>query len=254
MPSTITAYKTFAADTKARASEVNTNFSNYRGISLPIEESTVSASHLVHGLGTSEHRWGSSYVKDLSFGDTGGTWLISPSTINGGDLDIKFQGVSAVTISPGGTMRGARIVNALVFVDPLTATVAVAEGGPDTAGGINISEFNISLTSQGKPIEIGFSFRWNGNTIGSGGSVDTNLTFNTTAGYTLYWTLDTTTGEVIHGTDIDKRDPGHMNAGGFLGLYEGLTAGGHTLFLMLRRGNAGRLTFNNLKSFAREFN
>jgi len=64
---TITSYYTFAANTKARASYVNTNFSNYRGHIVPIEPLTITANNLSYDLGSSEYRWRSIYCRDIDF-------------------------------------------------------------------------------------------------------------------------------------------------------------------------------------------
>jgi len=61
MPTTITSYYTFTANTKAKASEVNTNFNNYRGTVLPIDPNTVSAVDNTYDHGSSEYYWKRGY-------------------------------------------------------------------------------------------------------------------------------------------------------------------------------------------------
>lgn len=82
MASTITSYTTFVAGTKARASEVNNNFSNHRGDLPPIYEDTATASDGVHNLGTSDHRWLTVYANTVNLkGATSTGHLIwSPDT------------------------------------------------------------------------------------------------------------------------------------------------------------------------------
>ena len=67
MPSTatITTFYTFTANTKARATHANTNFSNFRGHNIPINADTATASDLTHDLGSSDHRWRSAYLQDI---------------------------------------------------------------------------------------------------------------------------------------------------------------------------------------------
>jgi len=65
MPSTITSYTTFTAGTKAKATEVNANFSNYRGTLLPITEATATASDSTYDLGTTEYAWDSLFANKL---------------------------------------------------------------------------------------------------------------------------------------------------------------------------------------------
>jgi len=62
MPNTTTGFNTFGAGTKARATEVNQNFSNFRGDIIPINESTVTASDGVHNLGGPDHEWLNIYL------------------------------------------------------------------------------------------------------------------------------------------------------------------------------------------------
>lgn len=68
MPETITSYNTFSSGTKARAAQVNTNFSNYRGTLLPIHESTVAAANLTYNLGSTEYWywWLNAYMRTLN--------------------------------------------------------------------------------------------------------------------------------------------------------------------------------------------
>lgn len=65
MPSTITSFYTFSPATKARSSEANTNFSNFRGTFVPIEENTAAASQNTHALGQVDHRWTTVYAGTL---------------------------------------------------------------------------------------------------------------------------------------------------------------------------------------------
>ena len=69
MPSTatITAFYTFAACTKARASQTNANFDNYRGHVIPINTDTISASHQTHDLGSSDQQWRNAYFKNAPY-------------------------------------------------------------------------------------------------------------------------------------------------------------------------------------------
>jgi hypothetical protein len=62
MPATISAYHTFIANTRAKASENNRNFSNYRGTLLPISEDTSTASDNSHDFGSTDHRWRAGYI------------------------------------------------------------------------------------------------------------------------------------------------------------------------------------------------
>lgn len=79
MPSTITSYTTFVANTKARAAELNNNLSNHRGTLLPIEADTAAASDLEHDLGSTEHRWKDVYCQRVIKTSLSGTTTAATS-------------------------------------------------------------------------------------------------------------------------------------------------------------------------------
>lgn len=64
---TVTAFVTMIAGTKARASHVNTNFDNYRGHILPVDPNTISSSHNTHDLGATDHYWRRIYLGQAPF-------------------------------------------------------------------------------------------------------------------------------------------------------------------------------------------
>jgi hypothetical protein len=59
MPSsaTITAFYTFVANTKARASQTNHNFDILRGHIIPIDPNTQTSSDSTYDLGSTEYKW-----------------------------------------------------------------------------------------------------------------------------------------------------------------------------------------------------
>ena len=76
MPSTatITSYYSFSPLTAIKSSEVNTNFSNYRGHIIPIDPSTATAATtMTYDLGSNDHAWRNVYAKGIHiYGDTVG--------------------------------------------------------------------------------------------------------------------------------------------------------------------------------------
>ena len=70
--STLTAWNTFVAATKARASEVNANFNAFRGHLLPIDP-TLSALDLTasYGFGSATHAWNNLFLRSPSATTTG---------------------------------------------------------------------------------------------------------------------------------------------------------------------------------------
>lgn len=61
MPNTISSFFSFTPNTKARATEVNANFNNFRGALLPINEDTSTASNNEHDIGSSDYYWNTFY-------------------------------------------------------------------------------------------------------------------------------------------------------------------------------------------------
>lgn len=86
MPSsaTITTFYTFTANSKARASQVNNNFSIFRGHLLPIDPNTITATDMTYDLGSDEHRWNNVYTKyiDLKSSTSTSTLTILGDTSN----------------------------------------------------------------------------------------------------------------------------------------------------------------------------
>jgi len=89
MASTITAFATFVPGTKAKSSEVNTAFSNFRGDIVPINSDTITASNLTHKLGTSDHRWSLSHIEGINFGQTTASWQIVDATTTVGNWTLN---------------------------------------------------------------------------------------------------------------------------------------------------------------------
>lgn len=105
MPSTITTYYTFAAATKARSSQVNTNFSNYRGDLLPINETTQTASDLTHNLGSTDHRWNKTFTSevDLTTSTTTATLILKGDTAKTtGAFVFQIEGVTKAYVGASG--------------------------------------------------------------------------------------------------------------------------------------------------------
>lgn len=69
MPSsaTITSFITLIAGSKARASHVNTNFSNFRGHLLPIDPNTAASANATYDLGASDAKWRRIYLDQAPF-------------------------------------------------------------------------------------------------------------------------------------------------------------------------------------------
>lgn len=108
MPSTatITSFYTFTANTKARATHVNTNFSNFRGHIVPIDPNTIAASNETYDLGSTEYRWSTGYFREVDFKSntsTGQTLQIVGDTAAGqGAFLFKHAGNTRARFGGGG--------------------------------------------------------------------------------------------------------------------------------------------------------
>lgn len=99
MPSsaTITAFYNFVATTKARSSQVNTNFEAIRGHYIPVDPNTLTAGVTnTWDLGASDHRWRTGYfgsVDLLSSSTTAAVTLSADTSLTTGAFLVKVNAV-----------------------------------------------------------------------------------------------------------------------------------------------------------------
>lgn len=159
MPSTatITAFYSFTANTKARASYVNTNFSNFRGHIIAIDPNTTTAVNETYDLGSTEYRWRTGYFREID---------IKANTTTGQALNIvgdTAAGQGAFLIKQGGNTR-ARIGGGNQYVDLDTTTSQF----DFKSGGTTLSSFSISKWSSNIQTSTGqWDFLLNGVTLTS---------------------------------------------------------------------------------------
>lgn len=163
MPNTITAYNTFSAGTKARASQVNTNFSNHRGTLVPINENTATASDNTHDLGQSDRRW-----KDLYLGSNAhidGAASIGGSLVVGSSLNVVSDITctssfylstnivnNGVTISASGTLERTAISNV-----NYTETSVNLISDTNASGEVTHTGLSLTITGNGQPVVFGIT-------------------------------------------------------------------------------------------------
>lgn len=99
MPSTatITAFYSFTANTKARASQVNGNFELFRGHLVPIDPNTQTASNNTYDLGSTEWRWRTAHARAVN--------LLS-NTTTGNDIVVRADtstSYGGIIVEAGGT-------------------------------------------------------------------------------------------------------------------------------------------------------
>lgn len=155
MPNTITSYHTFAANTKARAAQMNTNLSNHRGTLVPINSDTASASDDTHDLGSTEHRWQYVYVRAVDLRGLTSTvnhTIIGDTTAAGG-FRFKIGSTEVMRIMSDGTGLGT--TTAAFYQLALGATIASAY--PETTTAMHIAGSTITITTLGGIVEIGLN-------------------------------------------------------------------------------------------------
>ncbi|MBK8260154.1 MAG: hypothetical protein IPK80_02315 [Nannocystis sp.] len=128
MPSsaTITAYYTFQANTKARATQVNANFSLYRGHNIPIEPLTATGSDISYDLGSTEYRWRSTYTQYLNVVSstlTAALEIRGNTSATLGAMQFYIGNTLAAQITPSGFDGAYMRSNSI----PTTALVDVSE-------------------------------------------------------------------------------------------------------------------------------
>lgn len=214
MPLTITTYHTFVANTKARANQVNTNFSNHRGTLLPIEEDTQAAADAAHDLGTTEYAWRIGYINYVvsdtittntiefpALTTTGAKITLESTTV--GSLDIKFDGSTGVSFDATGISRSiiggwtisGLTVGALAMSAETTGSVSIYTTAAQTICTVQIK------VSGNKPVLLSF--------------IDTT-TFSSGYGYFSFGTIATATSYGNSDAKIKIRRSGDTFDGGYL--------------------------------------
>lgn len=133
MPSnaTITSYYTFSANTKARASQVNFNFSIYRGHNIPIDPNTATGSDNNYNLGSKEYRWANLYTQNVHLGNTStnNAILNIDSATSTGEMVFKLNNTEKMRLK----------ANGLKVHDDLNVTGSISAAAIKSKTGYNIS-------------------------------------------------------------------------------------------------------------------
>lgn len=156
MPSTatITAFYTFTANTKARASLVNANFDIFRGHLLPLSPSTQTAINNTYDLGSSEYRWKTGYFREVD---------IQSSTTTGQALQITgltSGSDSAFVFNIGGNEKariGSSGIPSSSLYFEMTFGGLVESISFNTIATSEIATLACSIVGNGNPVEVGFT-------------------------------------------------------------------------------------------------
>ena len=149
---TITTFYTFTANTKAKASEMNTNFSIFRGHIVPIEPLTITSSDITYDLGSAEHSWRGCYAESLYLDPmTSGAALIlqADKALTAGAFVFKNNGTEILRVSP----NGFATFGSQGFTT--TANLTIAHDNSTTAGAFT---FKVGSTESAKLEVDGFNY------------------------------------------------------------------------------------------------
>lgn len=165
MPSTatITSFYTFAPSSKARASQVNANFDNFRGHIIPIEVSTVTSANVLYDLGSTDYRWRTLYVREIDFASnttTGSTIQVKGATSGSapyiswfvaGSERARFSeaGVRSIPASGYSSFTTTALAGGIAGSSPINLSSYSA-----SATEANVTGSTITIASLGNPIDV----------------------------------------------------------------------------------------------------
>lgn len=159
---TITSIYSFNAGTKALSAEVNNNFSNLKGHFLPIDPTISSSSNLNYDLGSDEHRWVTSYVKDIDLSPSTSTasLLISGDTsLTIGGFKFSMEGVEKFKITGDG-FSGINITPSSYTSTAVTNQFVRSSGFNIVAASPAVALVDgstITITTVGRPVRFGIT-------------------------------------------------------------------------------------------------
>jgi hypothetical protein len=145
---TITSFYSFTANTKARASQVNTNFSNFRGHILPTDPNTATAINNTYDLGSNEYKWRNSYIENMFIGYTSTGWSMIDSTTAVGAVHFKKNGVTKKAIYD---VNGAYTSSAYAG-QVAKSPIFTASSSIPNASSQNLSGSTCTLETVGRPV------------------------------------------------------------------------------------------------------
>lgn len=165
MPSTatITAFYSFTANTKAKASQVNTNFSNFRGHIVAIDPNTTTAINETYDLGSTEYRWRTGYFReiDLKSNTTTGQSLQIVGDTSSGNGKFNFHIGSTIPAQVTNNGFEGYLYGSLNKPIGITTTASYGQISKtviteffSSGGGSYITGLSITHQSFGRPIEV----------------------------------------------------------------------------------------------------
>lgn len=268
MPSsaTITAFYSFTANTKARAAQVNSNFSVYRGHMVAVDPNTATAVNNTYDLGSNEYYWRAAYAGSIEF--RGVTTTVASTIQNDvntstGAHVFKIGGVENFRLTPSGT--ATLTVNRFSMKSRSTTTGGSNPGYGGYAYGTSSFSTGFYVLSSGADVLLVNStitlscvgglldYSFVSATTTSNGTVNVNQTGGANEIYfTLYDNTTTSTLATVYFTprslaaDI-AYPPSIVN------FKVPVSAGVHNFFVGVKSGSNGtKLNFPNIASLAYE--
>jgi len=141
MPNTITQFFTFTAGTPARSSQVDTNFSNFRGDLIPVFPNSQGSSDLAHDLGQADHRWVDLWVDRI---------FMAGNTTAGSSIDSTTTGIS---VRVGDTTSAIFTTIGMERIG-LGPRVVIADNSGTTANAIFRKDIDSSSTNAAYQIAV----------------------------------------------------------------------------------------------------
>ncbi len=159
---TITSFYSFTPGVKALSAEVNTNFSNLKGHFIPIDPTISAASNVNYDLGSDEHRWLTTYIKDIDIVSSTSTASLSISgdtSLTFGAFKFDIEGVEKFRITSDG-YAGTNI-----SPTSYTSTAITNQFARSSSFNINaaspsvtlVSGSTITITTVGRPVRFGIT-------------------------------------------------------------------------------------------------
>lgn len=161
MPSsaTITSFYNFAANTKARASQMNNNFDVFRGHIIPVHVSTATSANNTYDLGSYEYRWKTMYLNNLELGSTStsSSILSLDSGTTSSEYVFKIAGVEKLRINTNGIWTPYTLgltTSAGVGQYAISNTIPSGSGGVGVSNFTTISSSRVSIATTGRPVLV----------------------------------------------------------------------------------------------------
>lgn len=173
MPSTatITSFYSFSPNTKAKASEVNTNFSVFRGHILPVDPNTsAAAATSTYDLGASAYRFRTSYLRDIDLAtstSTAGLLLSGDSSNTTGAFLFQINSSTVAKVELDG-FNPQYIANRYTYSSGIVGPTTITAGATSGLTEVNVAGLTLSLSNiRGKVSLAFFHTTLSGNTTSS---------------------------------------------------------------------------------------